>query len=708
MRIQKIDPEKFAEAFGITCRRLYPMDGLPTTPFNAYWNIIPPESETKLHRHHEGETFIIVRGAGVITVAGESREVEVGDAIYMDPFAYHTLANTSESEELLFLNIYWEDMKLIFDPSGSEASTAAQPAATAKPAATAAPRKRTVIYGSPPNPNGDMHLGHMSGPYLTADILVRHRRMLGEDAHLAIGTDDNQCWTAAKASQLGLEPQETADRFATEITKTLDSARLNVSAFYRPNAGERYSELVCDAVEKLYAQGHLVAREAPALVCEGCSQYLFEVYVSGKCPHCGVKCCGNACEDCGRPNEVVDLVDPVCAGCGATPKKTRLRRLFFPLEPHRQTLLDYYDTVVMSTRQRALCRQLMEGPMPEIIASHLSGWGIPVPLQGFDGQCVSAWIEMAPGYLAGSADVSDAIGRDDGWRAFYGSDHGQSIQCYGYDNCWNHGLVYPALLKAYDPEIRLPIAHITNEFYLLDHEKFSTSRGHAVWARDLIGKNSADTVRFYMARTRPEAERTNFSLGEFSDFVERELIGRWGGWLAALQAKVSRGYDGAVPEAGAWSDNHRSYLERLQQTLVDIGRAYALESFSLQRITRLASELVRAARDFGKTEDAWAAVGSAKDERRTGIALELAAARALALTTAPVMPDFAQRLWEGLGYSDQVGDQSWQTLPEFVAPGNQVRGLDADFFPRPVISDEAAGEPPADGESRVSEEAVLV
>jgi len=432
-----------------------------------------------------------------------------------------------------------------------------------------------------------------------------------------------------------------------------------------------------------------VARDAPALVCEACDDlYLFEVRVKGGCPHCGKPSCGNACEECGLPNQVVDLVDPVCTRCGGKPVEKPVRRLFFPLEPHRQTLEEYHRKVEMTTQHRALIHQLMDGEMPEIVASHPTDWGLPVPIEGFEGHVVSAWLEMAPGYLAGAAELADKVGRDDGWRAFWGTgDDCRVVQFFGFDNCWNHGVLYPALLEAWSPEVEPPVAFVSNQLYRLDHEKFSTSRNHAVWTRDLVSANSPDTVRFYAAYTCPEAEQTNFSLDEFAGFVTDELRGRWQSWLASLQKKVDDIYGGEVPEAGAWTNNHLDFMKRLKSYLDQTADAYHWRSFSPQRATRLACDLVKAARDFGLAQEAWRRTPAASNEQRTGIALELCAARTLAMMVAPIMPDFAAAVRKALG---EEGEPRWEEEPHFVKPGTTARGLDAEIFPAPVVESKVA------------------
>jgi len=653
MYIRKIDPARFATSYGVSNQRVFPSDESGETPFNAAWNLIEPGSACHLQRHHQGEAFIIVKGEGLMTVGAEKSPVEVGDVLFTKSLSEQTLANTSDSEELLFLNVYWQDIRQLLDEGGEDT------------AADEARGVRTIAYPSPPNPNGDLHLGHLSGPVLSADVYIRHRRLLGDPAYFVLGTDDNQVWTVAMADKRGETPQETADHFAEKIGGTMAEAKVDCAHLYRPNTSAYHADLVNEIACKLYEDGHLVAEDAPSLVCENCDDlYLFEVRVTGTCPHCGKGTCGNACEECGRPNQVVDMIDPVCTRCGRTPVTKAVRRLFFPLEPHREMLLAYHRKTAMSTQHRALCHQLLEGELPRVVASHVSDWGIPVPIDGFEDQVVSAWVEMAPGYLAASAELSDKIGRGDGWRSFWGSGQNRVVQFFGFDNCWNHGVLYPALLTAFDANIKPPTAFVSNQLYRLEGEKFSTSRNHAVWVRDLVEKNSADTVRIYVAYTAPEAEQTNFSLAAFTDFVKEELIGRWQLWLASVQSKMDTVYEGKVPEAGSWTDTHLLYLKRLKAFLDQARSDYAPESFSLQRAARQACELVRSARAFGVGEDAWARAPSSHNERRTGIALELAAVRTLAMIVAPVAPDFS--------------------APQFVIPGHVVKGLDNEYFPQPI------------------------
>ena len=673
MLIRKIDPSIFGASDTTHRQELFPSEDSGATPFRATWHRLAPGEARPRHRHQERESIIVAQGRAQVRLEDDSATLEVGDAVLLEPGVQHTLANASDAEPLCFLEVSWDSLQpLLAEPE--------QPA----PA-------RYLAYPSPPTPNGDLHLGHLSGPVLGADLFIRHRRMRGDDAYYVIGTDDNQMWTAAMAEQRGTTPQETADHFADRIEGTMAKAGIGCHHYFRPNATSLNADLLKELSDALWAEGKLVAKDAPALVCEGCGGddgdfYLFEVRVAGGCPHCRSATYGNGCEECGLPNQVSDLIDPKCRGCGKTPVEKPLRRLYFPLEPHREFLESYLQRVVMTAQHRALVSRMMASPLPDVVASHPGSWGIPVELGGIENQCYSAWLEMLPGYLAAAEELADKEGLEGGWKAFWGpGSPAQVVQFFGYDNCWNHGVLYPALLHAWDPSATAPVGFVANELYRLDNSKFSTSRNHAVWTREIVDLNGPDTVRFYAAHTCPEAEQTNYSLTEFADFVAGELIGGWQGWLSELQGRVDRGSEGRAPVAGTRTERQQAFHRRLQGLVDEAGEAYAWQTFSPQRVTRLCCELVRSARDFGGAENAWSRVPGGTEEHHSALALELSAVRVLAMLVKPVMPDFAAHLEGCLG----LEALRWDAEPQNVTPGTTIAGLDRAYFPKPVIEDSA-------------------
>jgi methionyl-tRNA synthetase len=661
--IQSLDPEKLFEAYGINVQMLYPWEGVVNPPFGAAWAVVKPGEQTKHHAHQEGETFFFASGRGVLRIGDESREVKAGDVCYQPPHTRHTLENASDRDDLVFLTVWWEDLGLW---AGQEEAPAERP-------------KRALVTAAPPTPNGDLHVGHLSGPYLAGDIHARYLALRGVEAHYVFGTDDNQSYVQTNGARLGLPPQESADRLAADIAATLEAARIEVDPFLRPNASKWHGPLVQEFFAKLYREGKLEAREALSPWCESCERYLYEAYIHGRCPHCGSPSGGNCCEDCGRLNDCIDLVDAVCSQCGATPSSRPFTRLYFPLSRYADVLSEYWGSVAMNANLRSVCERALAEGLPDVAVTHVADWGLPVPVPGFEDQRIFVWFEMAPRYLAYAAHAAGDGGR---WEDFWKSGDAQVVQCFGFDNAFYYAVFMPALYRAFDPRLRLASAFLMNEFYRLDGLKFSTSRRHAVWGRELLARVPADVLRFHLAATGPEVERTNFTLEELADGVERELLGSWQPWLGELAARVREEFDGRVPSTGDWTEEHRRFFGRLESLTADAARAYEARTFSPQRAVSALCELVREARRFGKAEESWRRVPSRGEERRTAAALELLAAKLLAVAAAPILPDFAERLWCDLGFVEPLESHVWEDRPSWVPSGQAVGALAAEpYFP---------------------------
>ncbi len=678
MHIQRLDPAKFESEYGISVQGLYPWEGVVATPFGSAWAVVPPLGSTKHHTHQEGETFFVARGRGVIRVAEDTTEIGSGDVIFLPPFDQHTLTNTSETEDLLFLTVWWEDRKLWADPAAA-ASTALRAAESVRP-------ERTLVTAAPPTPNGDLHLGHLSGPYLAGDVIARYLRLRGVEARYVFGSDDNQSYVKTNGERLGLGPNEAADFLAGEIEQTLAAAEIELDVFTRPNASPYHRDLVREFFLRLYESGQLVEREAPSPYCPRCEIYLYEAHIRGGCPHCGAMSGGNCCEECCRPNDSIDLIDPVCTHCEGKPEERLFTRLYFPLSRHLETLREFWLQTAMNPRLRSLCEQVAEAGLPDIAVTHPADWGIPVPVEGFEAQRSWVWCEMAPRYLAYAREVCDVAGvpaEEASWERFWKSPEGSVVQCFGSDNGFFYGLLVPAMLKAFDPQIRLPEALVMNEFYRLEGKKFSTSRQHAIWGREMVAEVPADEMRFYLAWSAPEAEGTNFTRAEFDETIEREVRQGFGGWLARLGDKVAARHGGAVPWTGDWTDDHRRFYARIERLSAEIAEGYEPKTFSLQRAARGLAELVREARRFGAAESGWLRVDARGEERRTGVALELLAAKQLAVLSAPLMPVFAAALWRALGYQAPLSEQVFEERPEWVPGGQKIGDLAGSLPARP-------------------------
>ncbi|MFI5933793.1 class I tRNA ligase family protein [Actinoplanes sp. NPDC051494] len=532
----------------------------------------------------------------------------------------------------------------------------------------------TIVSGSPPTPNGDLHLGHLSGPYSGADILARARRLTGEESIYLVGSDIHQSYVPEKARERRVDAMALATSFDDEISRLFTTMGFSNAGYVRPRESDLHAAAVADFIGVLHASGKLEERTEDCLYCAPCDRYLFEAHVTGTCPFCGDDDCdANLCEKCAWPNVGTDLLEPRCNHCGTPPVLRPFTRLIFPLSRYADRLRGYHRTVVMSPQLESLAGELLEHGLPDIAVSHVTDWGVPVPVDGFPGQCVYVWAEMVPGYFAELAEALRAAGRDPGdWRRVW--DEARVVQFFGWDNGYFHTLLFPALMMAYDPGLRLPAAWCANEFFLLDDEKFSTSREHAIWGSELLELVPADVVRFALAHDRPQFRRTNFTLRRFHDLVDGVLAGRWQGWLAGLFTALEEQAGGRIPGA-APTTAQRLFVAGLGTIAADGLAAYTVEQFSPRRAARTLRELVERATDFADGQSRLRRRAPGSPAALAGLAAEAQAAKLLAQLAAPIMPGFAQRLWTALGCT---GAPVWDDLAPLRA--GTPYGTDRQFF----------------------------
>lgn len=382
-----------------------------------------------------------------------------------------------------------------------------------------------LLTATPPTTNGDLHLGHISGPYLGADIYKRARELSGDEVLYICSTDDNQSYLLTKAFQENRTPKEVVDDYSGRIARSLTLANIKLDAFTSPDT-ELHRRYVQDFFMDLYNENHINLKEMEHCYCEQCDQYLYEAFIKGKCPNCLSPSGGNFCEECGNPNDPLGLVEAHCTLCGSTPVIISETIFVFPLEPLREQLTEYYNENNHKWRPhlRTWYKNLLSEKLIDVPVSNISDWGVRVPIEGFSSQAINVWFEMLPGHWATLASVNQES--EVRWGRTENSNGVNIIQFFGFDNSFYYAVLHTAMLlvKGYS----CADTFVINEFYQLDNSKFSTSRKHAIWASDFFQHENSDVVRFFLSLTGPEDHQTNFSLSEFerfkSEFVGSELI----------------------------------------------------------------------------------------------------------------------------------------------------------------------------------------
>jgi methionyl-tRNA synthetase len=509
---------------------------------------------------------------------------------------------------------------------------------------------RVIVTSAPPNPNGDLHLGHLSGPFLGADVLRRYLRQTGDDVVYVGYSDDYSCYVPRRGAEIGLTAHETAHVFGRRMEETLGLANMAHDYFTHPLREPVHREIVQRFFVELWNKGVMEVVDLPVYWCVTCERYLYEAEMRGRCQYCAAPSDGFYCEECGRPQDTTGLVEAKCTACWQEPEIRQQRRITFPLENYRDQLREYYSGRAMRPRLRAYLDDMFARPLPRTTVARTAAYGIPVPVEGWDGYILDTWYSGIWGYLAATVALGTALGDADAPLRAWADPDTRVYEFIGFDCSFSHALLWPALFLAHG-DLKLPDQVVTNEFYRLEGDKFSTSRGHAIWGNDFLRRVPADQLRFYLCLTGPEREQTNFSAADFRDTVQRLLVDGLQHWLNTVVAVVREDFGGTVPGERP-ADGP---LAKLSGTLcAEVGAPLDPDGFSPQAATAVLRDTIE------RAQAALPSLAALRSGDRAGYAAEVSAHVELlarfAAAAAPVMPAFAEYVWTafGLPYQDPV------------------------------------------------------
>jgi methionyl-tRNA synthetase len=474
------------------------------------------------------------------------------------------------------------------------------------------------VIAATPTSNGDLHVGHIAGPYLAGDVYARYLRATGRPVIYTTCTDDNQSYVVSTARRKGVTPQELIDTSTAAIARTMNAVGLSMSGL--PPIDDLYQDTVVAFVTSLYEAGRLRLRTVRFPYATRAQMYLYDGLVSGTCPVCLSGSSGGACEACGHPNNFDELLDARSTMDPTDPVESREATiLVLPLEHYRDRLTAYYHARRGLWRPRAmqLIEALLARPLPDVPVTVPSTWGTPAPFADTRGQRIYPWIEAMPASIyatwwSARCNGDDLATTDQLWRA---DSDTELVFFHGYDNVFHWGLLDIVLLMAHGDRYLTPTSGVCNEFYDLDGEKFSTSRNHLIWAADLVAEVPRDLVRFYLALSAPEYQRTNFSVAQMREVLARVLVGPWNTIAEAIHtAARSHGPDDELPTSAAARSRCMRMAERMRP-------AYELSTFSLRHAAEtIAAHLSRLAIRSASVGDDPRALGDLLVELRTVLA----------------------------------------------------------------------------------------
>jgi len=530
--------------------------------------------------------------------------------------------------------------------------------------------KKIFIGVAWPYADGPLHLGHIAGAYLPADIFARYHRITGNEVLMVSGSDQHGTPITIKAEQEGKEPGQIAAQYHQQF---LDSwQRLGISFdLFTTTGTANHAQVAQDVFLTLLNKGHIYKATVSQPYCPQCQRYLPDRYIEGTCPYCGASGArGDQCDECGKPINPVELVDPQCRLCGSTPQFKDSEHFFLRLSAFNDALLDW---VKKQTHWRPnvfnfTLRYLEDGLKDRAITRDIE-WGIPVPVDGFETKRIYVWFEAVIGYLSATKEWAKAGGDEERWRSFWQDDEKNLGSYYfiGKDNIPFHTIIWPAMLEGYGG-LKLPDDVPANEFLTIEGKKLSTSRNWAVWLPDYLSRYDPDPLRYLLSINMPETADTNFSWREFVRRNNDELVATYGNLVNRVLTFTYRNFDSCVPEHEEYDHRDRDIIEDAKQALIDVGDF--LSKCEFRRAIMRAMLLAQGTNGYLEDKSPWKVIKQDRQAAATTLHVAISVLSCLRTALYPFLPFSSQKLHELLGFEGSVEGDGWK--PRFPVSGQKL------------------------------------
>lgn len=504
--------------------------------------------------------------------------------------------------------------------------------------------KRYTITAALPYTNGPVHIGHLAGVYVPADIYARFQRLQGKDVAFVCGSDEHGVPITIKAKKEGITPQQVVDKYHAIIKKSFEDFGITFDNYSRTSA-KIHHETASDFFKKLYNDGKFIEEVTEQLYDAEADQFLADRFVIGTCPKCGnEESYGDQCENCGTSHNATDLINPKSAITGAVPTLKETKHWFLPLDQYEPFLKEWIlkgHAKDWKNNVYGQCKSWIDdGLRPRAVTRDLD-WGIPVPVEGAEGKVLYVWFDAPIGYISATKEWAEREGKD--WEPYWKSDDTKLLHFIGKDNIVFHCIIFPSMLKA-DGTYIMPDNVPANEFLNLEGSKISTSKNWAVWLHEYLEDfpNQQDVLRYALTANAPETKDNDFTWADFQARNNNELVAIFGNFINRVTVLTHKYYDGVVPSPAAFSDVD-------QQTLTELKAYPAVIESSLERyrFREAQQELMNVARLGNKylaDEEPWKSIKTDEERTKTVMFVALQIATALAVLSEPFLPFTSTKL----------------------------------------------------------------
>jgi len=529
-----------------------------------------------------------------------------------------------------------------------------------------------------PYANGPLHLGHIAGAYLPADIFARYHRLKGNKVLMVSGSDQHGTPITLRAEQENKSPQEIVSRYHQDFLECWEKLGISWDLFTTTGTAN-HAQATHDIFLKLLDEGYIYKNAVPQAYCPQCQRFLPDRYVEGTCPYCQfLQARGDQCDECGRTMNPSDLLDLRCRICGAEPRFEVSEHFFLRLSAFEDRLKSWMGDKTY-WRQNVLNFTLgfLEGGLKDRAITRDIDWGVTVPQPGFENKRIYVWFEAVIGYFSASIEWAKSHDDVDAWQQFWSGD-ARSYYFIGKDNIPFHTLIWPAMLMGYGG-LNLPYDVPANEFLTIEGKRLSTSRNWAVWLPDYLERYDPDPLRYLLSVNMPETGDTDFSWREFLRRNNDELVATYGNLAHRVLTFAYRNFDGVVPAPGEIDNQGQRLLAKAQETLNDVDRL--IYGCHFKEGIKAAMLLSQEANRYLDDKAPWKVIKEDKQASATATFVALSVLAALKTILYPYLPFSSEKLHKFLGFDGSVETNGWQVQSVVVgqkltAPQPLFRKLD--------------------------------
>ncbi len=504
--------------------------------------------------------------------------------------------------------------------------------------------QRYTITAALPYTNGPIHIGHLAGVYVPADIYARYLRLTGKDVIFVGGSDEHGVAISMKAKAEGVSPKEIIDKYHTIIKKSFEDFGITFDNYSRTSA-EVHHKTASDFFRKLYEQDDFIEETTAQLYDEQAQQFLADRFVTGTCPKCGHKeAYGDQCENCGSSLNATDLINPKSTITGTVPTTKETKHWFLPLDRYEGFLRKY----ILEDHKNdwkpnvyGQCKSWIDGGLEPRAVTRDLDWGIPVPIEGAEGKVLYVWFDAPIGYISSTKEWAEREGKD--WEPYWKDEGTKLVHFIGKDNIVFHCIIFPSILKAHGDFI-LADNVPANEFLNLEGNKLSTSKNWAVWLHEYLEEfpDMQDVLRYTLTANAPETKDNDFTWKDFQARNNNELVAIFGNFINRVAVLTHKYYDGIVPEPSDFTEIDNETLESLRKFPETISSS--IDRYRFREAGQELMNLARLGNKYLADEEPWKVVKEDEERVKTIMFVALQIATGLAILSEPFLPYTSEKL----------------------------------------------------------------